>query len=130
VPDISLDNLKFDQDGLIPAIVQDDKTGQVLMMAWMNRLAVQKTIETGKTHFFSRSRNKQWLKGESSGHVQHVKSISVDCDEDVLLIRAEQVGAACHTGYYTCFYRQLNPKTGQWETIGQKVFDPETVYHK
>ncbi len=130
MPDTLLDNLKFDQNGLIPAIVQDEKSGQVLMMAWMNREAVEKTIQTGKTHFFSRSRNKQWLKGESSGHVQHVKSIAVDCDQDVLLIQAEQVGAACHTGYYTCFYRQLNRQTGQWETVGQKVFDPETVYHK
>jgi phosphoribosyl-ATP pyrophosphohydrolase/phosphoribosyl-AMP cyclohydrolase len=130
VSDIQLDNLKFDQNGLIPAIVQDDKTGQVLMMAWMNREAVQKTVETGKTHFFSRSRNKQWLKGESSGHVQQVKSIWFDCDQDVLLIRAEQVGAACHTGYYSCFYRRLDPKTGQWETVGEKVFDPDKVYHK
>lgn len=127
---MQLDDLKFNEQGLIPAIVQDDQTGQVLMMAWMNRQAVEETIRTGQTHFFSRSRNKQWLKGESSGHVQNVKSIAIDCDQDVLLIRAEQVGAACHTGYYSCFYRQLNSQTGQWETVGKKVFDPEQVYKK
>lgn len=125
---IDLNQLKFDANGLIPAIVQDDKSGQVLMMAWMNRQAVEKTIETGQTHFFSRSRNKQWLKGESSGHVQNVKSIAMDCDQDVLLIRAEQVGAACHTGYYSCFYRQLDTQSGQWNSVGEKVFDPEKVY--
>src|SRR4051812_15664799 len=83
--DPQLEGLKFDANGLIPAIVQDWKTGQVLMMAWMNRDSLGKTVETGKTHFFSRSRNKLWLKGETSGHVQHVRSIAIDCDKDVLL---------------------------------------------
>jgi phosphoribosyl-ATP pyrophosphohydrolase/phosphoribosyl-AMP cyclohydrolase len=96
-----LDQLKFDSNGLIPAIIQDSVTHELLMMAWMNRESLAKTIETGKTHFFSRSRNKLWLKGETSGHVQHVKSIAVDCDQDVLLIKVEQVGAACHEGYYS-----------------------------
>ncbi len=128
--DAQLDSLKFDANGLIPAIVQDDASGEVLMMAWMNRDSLQKTIETRKTHFFSRSRNKLWLKGESSGHVQHVKSIQTDCDRDVLLIRVEQVGAACHDGYYSCFYRQLDPNGSDWQIIGRKVFDPDAVYKK
>ncbi|MDB5332466.1 MAG: phosphoribosyl-AMP cyclohydrolase, partial [Phycisphaerales bacterium] len=90
--DVQLEGLKFDSHGLIPAIVQDAASGEVLMMAWMNRDSLDKTVSTGKTHFFSRSRNKLWLKGESSGHVQHVKSIRTDCDKDTLLIQVEQVG--------------------------------------
>lgn len=127
--DAILEGLKFDSAGLIPAIVQDHKTNEVLMMAWMNREALRKTLETGKTHFFSRSRGKLWLKGESSGHVQQVKSIRVDCDQDVLLISVEQVGAACHEGYYSCFFREYQPD-GKWKTIGEKLFDPEKVYKK
>jgi len=127
--DDPLEKLKFDANGLIPAIVQDHKTGEVLMMAWMNREALDKTVETGKTHFFSRSRNKQWLKGESSGHVQHVKSIRIDCDADVVLINVEQVGAACHDGYYSCFYREHQAE-GDWKVVGNKVFDPKAVYKK
>ena len=127
--DPQLEGLKFDAAGLIPAIVQDHATGEVLMMAWMNRQALGKTIETGTTHFFSRSRNKLWLKGESSGHVQHVKSIRMDCDGDVLLIAVEQVGAACHDGYYSCFYREHQTK-GDWKIVGRKVFDPRAVYQK
>jgi phosphoribosyl-AMP cyclohydrolase len=127
--DSQLEGLKFDSAGLIPAIVQDHKTAQVLMMAWMNREALQKTVHTGKTHFYSRSRGKLWLKGESSGHVQHVKSIRTDCDRDVLLIAVEQVGAACHDGYYSCFYRE-HQDGPDWKIIGQRVFDPEEVYKK
>ena len=127
--DVQLQGLKYDANGLIPAIVQDHRTGEVLMMAWMNETAVRKTLETGKTHFFSRSRNKLWLKGESSGHVQHVKSIRTDCDSDVLLIAAEQEGAACHDGFYSCFYREHQPDGG-WKTVGKKVFDPKAVYGK
>ena len=125
---MQLESLKFDASGLIPAIIQDFKSGQVLMMAWMNKDSLSKTAETGKTHFFSRSRNKLWLKGESSGHVQHVKSIATDCDNDVLLIKVEQVGAACHDGYYSCFYKQA--EGDGWTTVGEKVFEPETVYAK
>ena len=127
--DALLKTLKFDSNGLIPAIVQDYKTQQVLMMAWMNKESLAKTIETKKTHFFSRSRNKLWLKGESSGHVQHVKSIRTDCDSDVLLIEVEQVGAACHDGYYSCFYREHQSGDG-WKVIGQRIFDPQQVYRK
>lgn len=128
--DPQLNQLKFDANGLIPAIVQDHQTGEVLMMAWMNRDSLEKTIATGKTHFFSRSRNKLWLKGESSGHVQHVKSISTDCDQDVLLIKAEQVGAACHEGYRSCFFRQHQAGAADWTVLGEKLFDPEKVYKK
>ena len=124
-----LQTLKFDADGLLPAIVQDATSGEVLMMAWMNKEALQKTLDTGKTHFFSRSRNKLWLKGESSGHVQHVRSVAVDCDADVLLVKVAQVGAACHDGYYSCFYREYKPTDDSpWKVIGRKVFDPERVY--
>jgi phosphoribosyl-AMP cyclohydrolase len=127
--DAQLQGLKFDSNGLIPAIIQDSESGEVLMMAWMNKEALEKTVVTGKTHFFSRSRNKLWLKGESSGHVQTVKSIRTDCDQDVLLIQVEQAGAACHDGYYSCFYRehQLGP---DWKIVGAKVFEPQEVYKK
>jgi phosphoribosyl-AMP cyclohydrolase len=126
--DAQLENLKFDANGLIPAIIQDHKTHEVLMMAWMNRESLDKTVASGKTHFFSRSRNKLWLKGESSGHIQTVKSIRTDCDKDVLLIAVEQVGAACHDGYYSCFYREYSNR--DWKTVSKKVFEPEAVYKK
>lgn len=125
--DAQLDGLKYDANGMVPAIIQDHQTGEVLMMAWMNHDALQKTVETGRTHFFSRSRNKLWLKGESSGHVQRVKSIATDCDLDVLLVKVEQTGAACHDGYYSCFYREYQSE-GDWKIVGQKVFDPAKVY--
>ena len=100
--------LKYDDKGLIPAIIQDVNSNEVLMMAYMNKTSLGKTIETGKTCFWSRSRQKYWMKGETSGNVQIVKEIFYDCDEDTLLIKVEQVGSgACHTGNRTCFYRQL-----------------------
>jgi phosphoribosyl-AMP cyclohydrolase len=117
--------LKF-KDGLIPAITQDHKTDEVLMVAYMNKLALRKTITTKRCHYYSRSRKKQWLKGESSGHVQKVKAIFVDCDKDCLLIKVEQVGGACHTGYKSCFYRKVSEKG--LKPIGKKVFDPMKVY--
>jgi len=125
--DAQLEGLKYDANGMIPAIVQDHATGEVLMMAWMNRESLAKTAETGKTHFYSRSRGKLWLKGETSGHVQTVKSIATDCDKDTLLIKVEQAGAACHDGYYSCFYREYQPKS-DWKVVGRKVFEPEKVY--
>jgi len=128
--DAQLQGLKFDSNGLIPAIIQDHKTNEVLMMAWMNAAALDKTLETGKTHFFSRSRNKLWLKGESSGHVQLVKSIRTDCDQDVLLISVDQTGAACHDGYYSCFYREHQKGQPGWKVVGNKVFEPDSVYKK
>ena len=103
-----LDGLKFDANGLIPAIVQDEANGQVLMMAWMNRESLQQTLDTGLCTYWSRSRQKFWVKGETSGHLQHVKKISVDCDQDCLLIQIEQVGAACHDNYRSCFYRDID----------------------
>ncbi|HOV25607.1 MAG TPA: bifunctional phosphoribosyl-AMP cyclohydrolase/phosphoribosyl-ATP diphosphatase HisIE [Pseudobacteroides sp.] len=106
--DYLITNLKFDSNGLIPVITQDYKTNEVLMLAYMNKEAYEKTIETKKVHYWSRSRSKLWLKGETSGHFQYVKSICVDCDNDTLLIKVEQVEAACHTGNYTCFYRDVN----------------------
>jgi len=100
--------LKYDDKGLIPAIVQDVSNNEVLMMAYMNRTSLERTIKTGKTHFWSRSRQKYWMKGETSGNVQLVKEILYDCDEDTLLIKVEQAGAgACHTGNRTCFYRKI-----------------------
>ncbi len=110
-----VEQLKYDEKGLIPAIIQDDKTGEVLMMAYMNKDTVTKTIETGKTHFWSRSREGLWLKGETSGHYQYVKDIRFDCDSDCLLIQVEQVEAACHTNNFSCFYRGY--KDGQIEEV-------------
>ncbi len=115
-----IDGLKFDDRGLIPAIVQDRSTGRVLMMAYMNKEALEKTVETGTTWFFSRSRNKLWNKGETSGNVQQVKGICVDCDMDTLLLLVDQQGAACHTGNRSCFYRELDgsPCDNWLETAG------------
>lgn len=103
----ALDTLKFNEQGLIPAIAQDHSSGEVLMMAWMNRESLERTIETGLCTYWSRSRNELWVKGETSGHLQHVRSISVDCDQDALLIKVIQIGAACHEGYRSCFFRDL-----------------------
>ena len=125
-----LDQLKFNADGLIPAIIQEQSTGRVLMMAWMNRSSIEKTIETGKTWFWSRSRQKYWMKGESSGHVQVVADISFDCDADTLLIQVRQTGAACHEGFKSCFFRRLHPQDGRIEVIGERLFDPAAVYKK
>jgi phosphoribosyl-AMP cyclohydrolase len=122
-----LEKVSFNDEGLLPVIVQDINTGEVLMMAWMNREAVEKTLDTGKTHFWSRSRKRIWLKGEVSGHYQLVKEIRVDCDEDVLLIKVEQVKAACHTGYRSCFFRKVNEK-GELELVAKKVFEPKKIY--
>lgn len=123
-----LDELRYDANGLIPAIVQEEGTGRVLMMAWMNKDSLQKTIEVKKTCFWSRSRQKYWIKGESSGHVQHVKSIAFDCDADVLLIQVEQVGAACHEGYKSCFYRVIDGD--EVKVIESRLVDPNQVYGK
>jgi phosphoribosyl-AMP cyclohydrolase len=99
--------LKFDAAGLLPAVVQDDTDGTVLMVAWMDAEAVRRTLSTGRTWFWSRSRRRYWQKGETSGHVQHVRSVTADCDDDCLLVRVEQVGPACHTGTRSCFTHQL-----------------------
>jgi phosphoribosyl-AMP cyclohydrolase len=115
--------------GLVPAIAQDAATGQVLMLAWMNREAFEETIRTGRACYFSRSRNKLWRKGEESGHVQVVKEVLTDCDADTILLKVEQIGgAACHEGYASCFFRRY--AHGQWTTVGERVFDPQAVYKK
>ena len=122
------DALKFNQDGLIPAIIQDQATGRVLMMAWMNRAALEKTLATGKTHFWSRSRQKFWMKGESSGHTQIVKQVSFDCDGDTLLIQVEQTGAACHEGYRSCFFRAVDGNGTDHQVTEQRLATPEQIY--
>jgi len=124
------DLLKFNADGLIPAIVQEASTKRVLMMAWMNRASIEKTIATGKTHFWSRSRQKFWMKGESSGHTQAVKDISFDCDGDTLLIQVEQVGAACHEGYQSCFFRSIAGAGEKFSVTEPQLEKPEAIYGK
>lgn len=120
--------LKFDRSELIPAVIQDEATGDILMVAFMNEDAFKRTRETGYTHFFSRSRQAIWRKGELSGNVQEVRAIFVNCEENSLLIRVVQHGgAACHTGYRSCYYRRLLPD-GTYETIAERIFDPEIVY--
>ena len=121
--------LNFDKmDGLIPAVIQDHETGKVLMLAFMNKIAWEKTLETGNAWFYSRSRDKQWMKGEESGNVQKVKEVYIDCDDDTVLLKVEQVGAAaCHKGYQSCFFRKLN---GELTTVEELVFDPKEVYKK
>ncbi len=119
-------DLTFNSEGLIPAIIQDADTNEVLMMAYMNREALEKTRSSGYTHFWSRSRKKMWKKGETSGHVQEVKTILYDCDKDTILIRVEQKGpGACHTGHRSCFFTDI-----QGHTISAKVFSAEDVYGK
>jgi phosphoribosyl-AMP cyclohydrolase len=124
----ALDNLKYDANGLIPAIVQDADTGEVLMMAWMNKASLADSIKTGKTHFWSRSRQKYWMKGESSGHTQDIQEILIDCDADTILIKAKQHGAACHEGYKNCFFRKL--EGDEWKVNAERLVDPEKVYGK
>jgi phosphoribosyl-AMP cyclohydrolase len=119
--------LKWNEDGLIPAIVQDAENGDVLMLAWMDEPSLRTTIATGQTHFFSRSRRTHWHKGETSGHVQHVQEIMLDCDGDVLLIKARQIGGACHEGYRSCFFRRVS-KAGKLDVISERLFDAGEVY--
>lgn len=121
----------FDKTDLIPVIAQDDATGDVLMLAYMNRTAYDETLKTGRVCYYSRSRQKLWRKGEESGNVQEVKGIFYDCDADTLLVRVNQIGgAACHEGYRSCFFRKIDPATGQVEVVGERVFDPAEVYKK
>jgi len=122
-----LDEIKWDADGLVPAIAQDATSGKVLMMAWMNRESLRLTIEEGRAVYWSRSRQKLWRKGEESGHVQHLKDIRLDCDADVLLLSVEQVGGiACHTGRESCFYRRL--ENGRWRSVEPVLKNPDEVY--
>jgi phosphoribosyl-AMP cyclohydrolase len=129
-------DFKFNADGLIPAIVQERPedapagAGRVLMMAWMNRLSLEKTLETGLMHYWSRSRKKLWMKGETSGHTQKVAAWFVDCDRDTLLFEVEQHGAACHTGYRSCFFQELDRDGASLGVAEEKAFDPEAVYNR
>jgi len=122
--------IDFDKaGGLVPAVAQDADTGEVLMLAWMNREAFEETVRTGRAVYFSRSRNRLWRKGEESGHVQEVKGVFLDCDADTVLLKVKQVGgAACHEGYKSCFFRQL--AGGELAVVGERVFDPKQVYKK
>ncbi len=122
--------LDFDKTGgLIPAIVQDCHTNEVLMLAFINKEAWETSLSTGKGTFYSRSRNKLWIKGETSGNIQKIKEIRIDCDNDTVLFKVEQVGgAACHTGHKSCFYRKL--ENNSIKIVGKPLFDPEEVYNK
>lgn len=127
---LNTSDLKFNEDGLIPVVAQDANDGTVLMVAYMNRESLEKTLETGDVVYWSRSRKKLWKKGESSGHVQKLKALYKDCDADTLLVKIEQVGnAACHTGRRSCFYSEAN-SNGSWTIISEPLFDPEKVYKK
>ena len=125
-----LDAVRWDEKGLVPVIAQEQDSGDVLMFAWMNREALQKTAELGRAVYFSRSRNKLWFKGEESGHVQAVHEIRLDCDNDVVLLRVTQrghnPGIACHTGRHSCFFSVL--RNGQWQAVDPVLKDPATIY--
>lgn len=121
-----LDTLKFDENGLIPAVIQDAENGQILMVAYMNREAIERTLQSGKCTYWSRSRQKYWVKGETSGHLQHVKRVLVDCDADCLLIQVEQVGVACHTGHRSCFYREV--QANELVEVEPVLIEPEKIY--
>jgi phosphoribosyl-AMP cyclohydrolase len=128
-----LNKINWAQDGLVPAVAQDAVSGRVLMVAWMDRAALRKTVETGEAHYWSRSRKKLWHKGEESGHVQKVKSIRLDCDEDVVLMEVEQVGGiACHTGRESCFFSRLEGGVtdGKWVAVDPVLKDPQQIYRK
>jgi phosphoribosyl-AMP cyclohydrolase len=122
--------IDFDKSGgLVPAIAQDADTGDVLMLAWMNREAYDETLRTGRACYYSRSRGKLWRKGEESGNVQEVREVRIDCDADTILLKVHQVGgAACHEGYRSCFFRRVEP--GGLRTLGERLFDPAQVYKK
>lgn len=115
--------LEFDDEGLLPAVAQDASTGEVLMLAYVTPEAIERTRETGRAHYYSRSREELWEKGQSSGHTQHVEEVRIDCDGDAVLYLVEQDGGACHTGYRSCFYRTI-----EGEVVSEQVFDPDTVY--
>lgn len=124
-----IEQIKWDKDGLVPAIAQDYKSGRILMMAWMNREALQLTISEQRAIYFSRSRNKLWRKGEESGHVQTLHELRTDCDKDVVLMQVEQLGGiACHTGRESCFY--LRQEDNQWQSTDPVIKDPHSIYKK
>jgi len=120
------DELKFNDQGLIPAVVCDHESGEVLMLAWMNREAFEQTVATGRATYYSRSRQQMWVKGETSGNVQVVHWVRLDCDADVVMLGVEQTGGACHEGYRSCFYREL--RDGEWQVFCEMCFDPSEAY--
>ena len=125
--DAWLDDIKWTEDGLVPAIAQDHATGKLLMMAWMNRESLKLSVQEGRAIYWSRSRNKLWRKGEESGHVQRIKDIRLDCDNDVILLSVEQIGGiACHTGRERCFYKQL--QGDRWVEVEPVIKDPQQIY--
>lgn len=131
VSDAWLDVLKFNEDGLIPAIAQDRNTGRILMMAWQNREAIRLTAKMGQAVYFSRSRNKLWHKGETSGHTQIVHEIRTDCDADVITLVITQIGKiACHTGRESCFYQKLDVQNGTWVSVDDVIKDPSEIYQQ
>ncbi len=121
---------KFDSKGLIPCIIQDIENGEVLMLAYMDRVALERTMQEKKTVFYSRSRNQYWIKGETSGHTQAVQQVLTDCDQDAVLIKVRQLGGACHLGYRACFVHELNQEGDISKVTQDKVFDPEKIYPK
>ena len=122
-----LDDIKWDNDGLLPAIAQDAETGRILMMAWMNREALELTVNENRAIYWSRSRQKLWRKGEESGHIQELIELRLDCDSDVIVIRVNQIAnIACHTGRTSCFYRLL--QNGEWQTVDKVIKDPKDIY--
>jgi phosphoribosyl-AMP cyclohydrolase len=122
-----LEDIKWDNDRLVPAIAQDAKTGQILMVAWMNREALELTVNENRAIYWSRSRQKLWRKGEESGHIQELVELRLDCDSDVIMMKVNQVAnIACHTGRTSCFYRVL--KNGQWQIVDKVVKDPKDIY--
>ncbi|MFC1546458.1 phosphoribosyl-AMP cyclohydrolase [bacterium] len=131
-----IDGIKFNEQGLVPAVVQDSDTNEVLMLAYMNKESFLKTIDTGKAAYWSRSRQEFWVKGETSGNIQTVTDIFIDCDGDTILLKVNQLGgrgaskkgAACHKGYRSCFFKKLI--RGHWQVVGEKIFDPAQVYGK
>ena len=126
--DRALDEIKFDPDGLIPAIAQQHDTGEVLMMAWMSRESVRITLAEGRACYWSRSRQALWRKGETSGQLQRLKELRLDCDGDALLLRVDQQGVACHTGRRSCFFRAA--RDGDWPTIAEPLVDPKELYRE
>jgi len=125
---MTLPKFKYTADGLIPAIVQDARSRRVLMMAWMNEPSLRQTLQSGLMHYWSRSRQKYWLKGETSGHTQKVVRWAADCDADTLLFEVEQTGGACHTGYESCFFQTFTPEGTPLEIVEEKLFEPEKTY--
>ena len=124
-----LNQVNWSADGLVPAVAQEAGTGRVLTLAWMDREALRQTVATGEAHYWSRSRKKLWHKGEESGHVQKVRAIRLDCDQDVVLLEVEQVGGiACHTGRHSCFFQEL--RDGAWVAVDPVLKDPKTIYRK